>query len=132
MEETSSRERLALVVEDEPLVRTMAAAILSDAGYCVLEACDAQHALTILESRPEIDMVLTDVEMPGPLNGIGLALAIHDRWPGTIIVVNSGRCRPETAALPVGAGFIAKPWRSRDLLAEIDASAARSRAQTRG
>lgn len=111
---------VALVVEDEPLVRVFAAEILQDAGYRVFEACDARDALAILHEREDIRIVLTDIEMPGEMDGLALAGTIHERWPETVILVNSGRLRPETGALPIGAGFIAKPYRIGELLRQLD------------
>ena len=110
----------ALVVEDEPLVRVFAAEILQDAGYRVFEACDARDALAILHEREDIRIVLTDIEMPGDMDGLALAAAIHERWPETAILVNSGRVRPDTGTLPIGAGFLAKPYRVGELLRQLD------------
>lgn len=111
---------VALIVEDEPLVRVFATEVLQDAGYRVFEACDAQDALTILEERRDIQVVMTDIEMPGDMDGLALAGAIHERWPETVILVNSGRLRPDADELPDGAGFIAKPYRVGELLRQLD------------
>lgn len=120
--ETTKHDATVLVVEDEPLVRTFAADILMEAGYRVFEACDARDGLTILEGRNDIRAVLTDIEMPGDMDGLALALVIHERWPGIAILVTSGRVRPDRGALPAGADFIAKPYRPEEmigLLAEL-------------
>uniref|UniRef100_UPI0019537961 response regulator n=4 Tax=Pseudomonadota TaxID=1224 RepID=UPI0019537961 len=75
-----------LVVEDEPLVRTMAADILMDAGYRVFEACEAADALAILDGRDDIGAVFTDIEMPG-MTGLALAATVRDRWPSMPVLV---------------------------------------------
>lgn len=110
----------ALVVEDEPLVRVFAAEVLQDAGYRVFEACDAQDALAILDERHDIQIVITDIEMPGDMDGLALASAVRARWPDTVILINSGRVRPEPDALPIGAGFLAKPYRVAELLRQLE------------
>ncbi len=103
----------------EPLVRVFATKILRMRGYRVFEACDAQDALTILEERQDIRIVMTDIEMPGDMDGLALASTIRERWPETVVLVNSGRVRPEPEALPDRAGFIAKPIRA-ELLHQLD------------
>lgn len=110
---------VVLVVEDEPLVRTFAADILMDAGYRVFEACDARDGLAILEGRGDIRAVLTDIEMPGDMDGLALAYVIHERWPGVAVLVTSGRVRPDPGALPAGAGFVAKPYLADDIVARV-------------
>ena len=110
-----------LVVEDEPLVRTMAAEIFADAGYRVCEACDALGALSILAARNDICAVLTDIEMPGGMNGVALAAAIREQWPDMAILVTSGRVFPSEADLPQGVGFRAKPWRINEIVGSMAA-----------
>ena len=70
-----------LLVEDEVLVRMVAADVLSDAGFTVLESASAEEALMLLETRPDVQVLFTDVNMPGALDGLGLAQAVHDRSP---------------------------------------------------
>ncbi|WP_037487386.1 response regulator [Novosphingobium naphthalenivorans] len=113
----------ALIVEDEPLVRAMAADIFMDQGYRIHEACNAAEALTILEGRDDIRAVFTDVEMPGEMNGLALATAIRERWPDIIVLVTSGRVWPGDGMMPIGTDFIAKPYRSRDIVSKIEALA---------
>ncbi|MCB5173917.1 response regulator [Microvirga lenta] len=78
-----------LVVEDEPLVRMFLADALDDAGYKVFEAVNADEAVTLLQARPDIQAVVTDIEMPGSMNGIGLARPVRERWPGIGLLVTS-------------------------------------------
>lgn len=98
-----------LVVEDETLVRMMAVAILMDAGYRVIEACNGSAAMLILESHDDIRAVFTDIEMPG-MSGLDLAATIRGQWPAIAVLVTSGRIRPAVGVLPEGAGFISKPY----------------------
>jgi two-component system, response regulator PdtaR len=99
-----------LVVEDDALVRMVTSDILFEAGYHVIEAVNADEALILLEARPDIRLMVTDVRMPGELSGYGLARAVSLRWPNVAIVVVSGDTMPGNGDLPNGARFIAKPF----------------------
>lgn len=101
---------VALVVEDEPLILMDASDILEGAGYDVIEAWNADMALVMLVDRDGVDLVFTDVHMPGKLDGFGLARAVRTRWPHTKVVVCSGHATPGPADLPGGAVFINKPF----------------------
>jgi CheY-like chemotaxis protein len=102
---------VVLVVEDEPLVRMFVADFLDEAGFKVLEAVDADEALTILKARPDVQAIVSDVEMPrGSMNGFELARAVRDRWPGIGMIVTSGRQRPGPDELPDSVVFLAKPY----------------------
>jgi CheY-like chemotaxis protein len=68
---------VVLVVEDELLLRLNAAQMMEDAGYEVIEASNADEAIQILESRTDIRIVFTDINMPGSMDGIKLANAVH-------------------------------------------------------
>ncbi|WP_336945658.1 response regulator [Asaia sp. BMEF1] len=98
-----------LVVEDEPLQRMSLMDFLEEAGYAVAEASDADQALVILESRPDIRIVLADVDMPGSMDGLRLAALVRDRWPPIEIIVTSGRGIPQLATIPARAMFLPKP-----------------------
>jgi CheY-like chemotaxis protein len=100
-----------LVVEDEPLVRMFLADALDEAGFKVFEAVNADEAVTLLQARPDVQAVVTDIEMPqGSMNGIGLARAVRERWPGIGLVVTSGRVRPGPDDLPAEVASLAKPY----------------------
>ena len=71
-----------LLVEDEVLVRMVAADVLEDAGFTVLESTNAEEALRLLETRPDVQVLFTDVNMPGALDGLGLAQTVHNDRPG--------------------------------------------------
>jgi CheY-like chemotaxis protein len=63
----------------------------------------------LLTDRPDIHLVFTDIEMPGTMDGIKLATFVRDRWPPVHIIVTSGRDAVDTALLPAGSLFVAKP-----------------------
>jgi signal transduction histidine kinase len=79
-----------LVVEDEEDVRSSTCGILSALGYHVLEACDAAGAVEIIESGRHIDLVFTDVIMPGPVSSLQLGKVLHERLPEAQILYTSG------------------------------------------
>ncbi len=100
---------VAILAEDEPLVRMEAADMLDALGFEVVEACHATEAMRLLESLTRVALLYTDIRMPGIMTGIDLAHVCADRWPETRIIVCSG-CLPEEAAeLPDAAHFIPKP-----------------------
>jgi DNA-binding NtrC family response regulator len=115
-----------LVVEDEILVRMYAADILQEAGYHVIEAGNADEALLCLEARDDIQSVMTDIEMPGSMNGMALAAQIRIRWPEIGVLINSGRVRPASCDMPDGADFISKPYASSELLRRLQLAISRS------
>src|SRR3954447_9448148 len=115
-----------LLVEDEVLVRMVAADVLEDAGFTILESTNAEEALRLLETRPDVQVLFTEVNMPGALDGLGLAQTVHERSPGVGILIGSGRVRPDPGELPPGTRFIAKPYASSAL---TDAARAVARGQ---
>jgi len=110
----SNRKAVVLVVEDNPLIRMCAVDLVLAAGFEALEAVDADEAIRILEARPDIHLVFTDVSMPGSMSGSDLAHQVAKRWPGVSIIMTSGRPRPEP--LPLGAQFHAKPYEPTSVL----------------
>lgn len=119
MEQTSASPPTILVVEDEPLVRLVGTLLLEDAGFNVLEASNAEEALRVLEASPDVKIVFTDVEMPGALDGLGLARCIHERWPSIGIIVTSGRVQPPRQKLGQNDLFVPKPYASSTLMPKI-------------
>src|SRR4029450_119836 len=101
---------LVLVVEDEFLVRMNAVSLLEEAGFGVLEAASADDAIALLESRKDIRIVFTDINMPGSMDGLRLAHAIRNRWPPIELVLTSGRVRVRNDALPARGRFLSKPY----------------------
>jgi CheY-like chemotaxis protein len=99
-----------LVVEDDYLLRMHAADIISDAGFEVIEAANADEAIAILESRDDVAVVFTDIQMPGSMDGLKLARAVRGRWPPIKIITTSGQCLVEDIDLPQGGRFLPKPY----------------------
>jgi DNA-binding NtrC family response regulator len=101
---------VVLVVDDDELVRRLEADVLADQGFDVVEAENADEALALLRHRRDVAVVVTDIEMPGTVNGLRLAEIVQDYWPGTGMVLASGRTFPSEAELPPGAVFLQKPY----------------------
>jgi two-component system, response regulator PdtaR len=117
MNGTYSHPRPAvLLAEDDPLVRFFASDLLEDEGFEVIETGSADEALTWLEVRDDVRVILTDIHMPGPLNGLDLAHLVHRRWPGVLVLVVSGVARPSAAELPEGGRFVTKPYEGSTIL----------------
>lgn len=107
--------QVVLVVEDEPLQRFDAVDLVEAAGFEPVEASSADDAILILESRPDIRIVFTDIDMPGGFDGMKLAALIRDRWPPIEIILVSGRRRPRPEEMPLRGVFFAKPYKRRDI-----------------
>jgi CheY-like chemotaxis protein len=101
---------VVLIVEDEFLVRMSTADMVEAAGFEVVEAGNADEAIEILESRRDINVVFTDIQMPGSMDGLKLARAVRGRWPPIKIVATSGYFDVREADLPEGGRFLAKPY----------------------
>ena len=113
------------MVDDEPLLRIFNVDMLSEAGFEVLEACDASEALSVLESTDGIQVVFTDVEMPGALDGFALADRIGARWPDISVLVTSGRRYPDRSIDAPARRFLPKPYAVSHVVELIDAFVAR-------
>jgi two-component system, response regulator PdtaR len=94
---------------------------VEEEGFLVAEAANAVNAPSLLENRPGVNLMFTDVQLPLHLDGMDLARRVHERWPHIELVLTTGRRRPSPAEIPDdGRRFIAKPYSRQDLLREID------------
>jgi len=110
-----------LVVEDEMVLRMRAVDIVEDAGFTSVEAVNADEAIAILESRSDIDLLFTDIQMPGSMDGLKLAHAVHDRWPAIKIILVSGQVKPSDAERPADSRFFGKPLGVGQMIKELQA-----------
>ncbi|MEO7505536.1 MAG: response regulator [Sphingomicrobium sp.] len=99
-----------LVAEDELLLRMMISDELRDAGYDVIEAFSADEAAAILRSGAQVDLVLSDVRMPGSLDGLGLLTIVKGMSPDLPVIIMSAHLQPSLAASDGAAQFLAKPF----------------------
>jgi CheY-like chemotaxis protein len=113
---------VVLIVEDEAIVRLDAIDSLTDAGFRAIEAANADEAIAILESRHDIRVVVSDIQMPGSMDGLKLAAIIGDRWPPIALILTSGRISVPEQDLPEHGRFLPKPYSSKGLIAAIHAA----------
>ena len=110
---------VVLVVEDEMLLRMRAVEMVEDAGFTPVEAVDAEEAVAILESRSDIALLFTDIQMPGSMDGLMLAHAVHTRWPPIKIILVSGQLRSANLDIPADSRFFGKPLEAKEMIAEM-------------
>ena len=105
-----AKRPVVLIVEDEFLLRMDAVDMIAGAGFEVLEAGNADDAIGILESRRDVTVIFTDIQMPGSMDGLKLARAVRGRWPPIKIVATSGHLHVRETDLPEGGRFLPKPY----------------------
>ena len=115
----AARRPVVLIVEDEFLIRLHAAQIIEEAGFDVIEASNADEAISILEVRSDITVLFTDIQMPGSMDGLKLAAAVKGRWPPIKIVATSGVVNVRSDDLPEGGRFLPKPYDPTQLTATL-------------
>jgi two-component system, response regulator PdtaR len=89
-----------LIVEDDGLINLMASDDLKRAGYDVMSVYSADEAIRVLESRNDIWLIFTDIDLPGSMDGLRLAAAVGDRWPPIHIIITTGHVRPSDKGAP--------------------------------
>jgi CheY-like chemotaxis protein len=99
-----------LIVENEAIVRIELAGRLTEMGWSVLAAANADEAIVLLDSHPEIVLLFTDIRMPGSMDGLRLAHHVRDRWPPVKIIVTSGLSSAQLGEMPIDSLFLAKPY----------------------
>jgi CheY-like chemotaxis protein len=100
-------------------LRMRAVDMVEDAGFTPVEAVDADEAVAILESRSDIALLFTDIQMPGSMDGLGLAHAVHKRWPPIKIILVSGQLKAANIDIPADSRFFGKPLEDREMIAEM-------------
>jgi two-component sensor histidine kinase len=108
-----------LVVEDEMVLRMRAVDIVEDAGFGAVEAVNADEAIAVLESRSDIALLFTDIQMPGSMDGLKLAHAVHSRWPDIGIILVSGQVKLSDADRPTDSRFFSKPLGDAQMIGEL-------------
>lgn len=106
-----------LIVEDEPLIRWNLREALEEAGLEAVEAEDVPAALKAMDKESGISLVISDIHLPGNLNGMDLCRRIGKLHPGIRVVLTSGRTRPDLRDTPPGTLFIEKPYNVDRLVA---------------
>ena len=120
----SAPKVLVLVVDGEPLLRMIAIDLVEEAGCQAIEAADVDQAAKILESRNDIHISFTDIDMPsGSMNGLPQAAAVSRRWPPIKIIIVSGHYHVNPREQPSGSAFFEKPFKNDDLIRRLGAFA---------
>ncbi len=118
--EVSVTHSAVLIVDDEPLVRETVSELLSSAGLSTLEAKNGLEALEVLNKRAyAVAVLLTDIRMPGGMNGIDLARIAQRSWPWIKIILMSGYYESGPDGLPSNARFVAKPWQPQEMINNV-------------
>jgi CheY-like chemotaxis protein len=110
-----------LIVDDEPAVRALATDILSDAGFDTIAAADADQALHVLtHDVMNVDVLFTDVRMPGAMSGLELARVVKRNWPALRVILTSGYFAGDFPS----AAFLKKPWSASELISRVEQAVA--------
>jgi two-component system, response regulator PdtaR len=112
---------IVLVVEDDFLIRSGAADMVRDLGFEAIEAADADEAISLLTRPNDINVVFTDIQMPGSMDGLRLVAVVRDRWPPVALLVTSGRVKPSEGHMPAGTRFLSKPYLQNELGTHLEA-----------
>jgi CheY-like chemotaxis protein len=109
-------DRVALVVDDEPFARLSAVQVLVDQAYLVLEAADADEALVLLDQNDDVSLVVTDIAMPGGMDGLAMARQLRCRDGNLALVIATGRALRDAGDLPEAVQYLEKPYAAHALL----------------
>jgi DNA-binding NtrC family response regulator len=107
---------VVLVVEDEFSLRWPASEYLRDSGYRVVEAASVDEAIMVFASHTRVDVVFSDINLQGELNGIALSKWLHEHRPDVPMLMTSGHKPPQSMSTGAKRLFVAKPY----VLAEVD------------
>jgi CheY-like chemotaxis protein len=110
---------LVLVVEDNPLLLLHAMDVVTEAGLEPVTAANADEAIILLETRTDIRLVFTDIDMPGSMDGLRLAAAVRDRWPPIEIILTSGHAAPRLTDMPARSRFFPKPYDMNEVVRSL-------------
>lgn len=121
----ASRQVRLLIVEDELFIRMFVCDVLRDAGYDVVEAVNGDEALDILKAGVAIDLVLSDVRMPGSTDGMALLAFVRKNLADLPVIITSGHLASEIALAQGAAQFLAKPFRVEEALKMVDLEVAK-------
>jgi len=118
----AGREQVVLVIDDEPSLRMLIAEILGDVGYTVIEAADGPSGLRLLQTAPRVDMLITDVGLPGGLNGRQVADAARISRPRLQVLFITGYAENAVVGngrLDAGMALITKPFAMEALAQKV-------------
>ena len=108
-----------LIVEDDVLANEHLEFILQQAGYEVVSATSADEAAALLEDRDDVQLIVTDINLPGTMNGLKLAAAVKARRPEMNIIIVTGYGAPKDDEIPPGSLFVPKPYNARKMIEAV-------------
>ena len=126
-QDTAHRGAFILVVEDEMLIRIMVSDSLRDAGFNVIEAANADKAICILHTGVKIDLMISDVRMPGSMDGLGLLEYSLEKFPTLPVILTSGHMLQDDALANGARHFLGKPYSFDHAIAVIEVELAKAR-----
>jgi two-component system, response regulator PdtaR len=94
--------------------------LLAESGFEVIATENADEAIAVLESRRDIRLIITDINMPGTMDGLRLAAAVKHRWPPIKIIITTGKAKPAAEQMPHGSMFLAKPYDPQALVETVE------------
>ncbi|CAM5774763.1 hypothetical protein LMIY3S_04685 [Labrys miyagiensis] len=119
-------QHTVVLVDDDNDVRAITADILEEAGFNVLQAARAETALDVLATNEDVKVLITDVRMPGTMNGYDLALKARERWPALEIMFVSGFGLPDRHQLYFDCLLVSKPFNPDDFVTKVRGLAERA------
>jgi DNA-binding NtrC family response regulator len=117
--ETATAQHTILMVEDEVLIRMSAVAMLEDAGFEVLEAGSSAEALKVLSQHEDVGVLMTDVRLPGDMDGLDLVTRVQRFYPDILSLVVSGNASAAQAQDAGATGFLRKPYMAHSLVRAV-------------
>jgi two-component system, response regulator PdtaR len=108
-----------LILEDDVLTNEYLEFILQQAGYEVVSATSADEAAELLEDHEDVQLLVTDINLPGNMNGLKLAAAVKTRRPEINIIIVTGYSAPKNDEIPPGSLFVPKPYNARKIIEAV-------------
>ena len=131
MDQSKTPRRVILIVEDDRDIRSLTVALFEDSDLEIVECESAEAALAVMLLRgAEATMIFADIQLAGAMDGVDLAREARMRWPHLTIVLTSGGDGESLQHLPPGVIYMPKPWKSRDVLIEVDRAKASAHGRT--
>ncbi len=110
---------IIIVAEDDFIMSEYLSGILTEKGYSVIAVANADDAIAMFEHRDDVQLLITDINMPGPLNGLNLAATVRERWPKIKIIITTGQQRPKIEEVPAGSLYLRKPYTPGSVMAAV-------------